>query len=150
PPEQAHREAAELERATRASNRRFWLARTARYRGTHRTVRRVRAGAVRGLAVRDLPDAFLRDLLANPDAAFLRPGTRLLKQCVSSTVAELEMPTTDGPRAVILKRVNVRSALGPLKNLFRSSAVRRPWLMGHGLCERQLPTARPLAVFHRL
>ena len=149
PPEQAHREAAELERATRASNRRFWLARTGRYRGTHRTVRRVRAAGVRGLAVRDLPDAFLRDLLANPDAAFARAGTRLLKQCVSSTVAELEMPTPDGQRPVILKRVNLRSALDPLKNLFRPSAVRRSWLMGHGLCERQLPTPRPLAVFHR-
>ena len=144
------REAAiDLERATRASNRRFWLARTARYKGTHRTVRKVRAGRVRGLAVRDLPDDFLRELLRDPDAVFAHPGTKLLKQCVSSTVAELELPTPAGPRAVILKRVNVRFALDPLKNLFRSSAVRRSWLMGHGLCERQLPTPRPLAMFHR-
>ncbi len=139
----------ELERATLASNRRFWMARMARYNGTHRTVRKVRAGAVSGLAVRDLPDDFLRTLLADPDAAFTRPGTRLLKQCVSSTVAELEMPTPDGPRTVILKRVNVRSAAEPLKNLFRASAVRRSWLHGHGLCERWLPTPRPLAMFHR-
>jgi tRNA A-37 threonylcarbamoyl transferase component Bud32 len=142
-------DAAELERATRTSNRRFWLARTARYKGTHRSVRKVRAGRLRGLAVRDLPDDFLRELLADPDAAFTRPGAKLLKECVSSTVAELEMPTPAGPRAVILKRVNVRSALDPLKNLFRSSAVRRSWLLGHGLCERWLPTPRPLAVFHR-
>jgi tRNA A-37 threonylcarbamoyl transferase component Bud32 len=143
------REAAELERATLASNRRFWLARTARYAGTHRTVRKVRAGAVRGLAVRDLPDAFLRELLRDPDAAFTRPGTRLLKQCEGSTVVELEMPTPGGPRSVILKRVTVRSALDPVKNLFRSSSVRRSWLLGHGLRERWLPTPRPLAMFHR-
>ena len=141
--------ARELERATLASNRRFWVARTARYAGTHRTVRKVRAGAVRGLAVRDLPDDFLRALVANPDAAFTRPGTRLLKQCVSSTVAELEMPTADGPRTLILKRVNVRNALDPLKNLVRRSAVLRSWLLGHGLQERWLPTPRPLAVFHK-
>jgi tRNA A-37 threonylcarbamoyl transferase component Bud32 len=147
--EDPRREAAELERATLASNRRFWLARTARYRGTHRTIRQVRAGAVRGLAVRDLSDAFLRDLLADPDAAFVRPGTRLLKRCVSSTVAELEMPTPDGPRAVVLKRINCRSALDPVRNLFRSSSARRSWLQGHGLCERWLPTPRPLAMFHR-
>ncbi len=140
--------ARELERATLASNRRFWMARTARYAGTHRSIRRVRAGRVRGLAVRNIPDDFLRALLANPDAAFTRPGTRLLKQCVSSTVAELEMPTPDGTRTVILKRVNVRSAFDPLKNLFRSSAVRRSWLLGHGLRERWLPTPRPLAMFH--
>ncbi len=144
------REAAiELERATLASNRRFWVARTARYEGTHRTIRAVRAGAVRGLAVRDLPDDFLRELLRDPDGAFARSGTKILKRCVSSTVAELELPTPAGPKAVILKRVNVRSALDPLKNLFRSSAVRRSWLQGHGLCERWLPTPRPLAMFHR-
>ena len=87
-------------------------------------MKKVRAGRVRGLAVRDLPEEFLRELLRDPDAAFAQSGTRLLKRCASSTVAELEVPTTDGPRAVILKRVNVRSALDPLKNLVRSSAVR--------------------------
>lgn len=138
-------DATRLEAATRASNRRFWLARTARYKGTHRTVRRVPGG----LAVRDLPASFLRRLITNPDAAFERPGTKILKRCEGSTVAELTLPTPDGPRRVILKRVNVKSALDPLKNLFRSSAVRRSWLHGHGLCERQLPTPRPLAMFHR-
>ena len=141
--------AAELERATRASNRRFWMARTERYKGTHRTVRKVRAGRVRGLAVRDLPDDFLRELLRDPDAPFTQPGTKLLKRCLTSTVTELEMPTPTGPRTVILKRVNSRFAIGPTKNLFRSSAVLRSWLQGHGLCERWLPTPRPLAMFHR-
>jgi hypothetical protein len=74
---------------------------------------------------------------------------RLLKRCASSTVAELELPTPGGPKSLILKRVNARGALGILKNLLRPSAVRRSWLMGHGLCERWLPTARPLAVLHR-
>jgi tRNA A-37 threonylcarbamoyl transferase component Bud32 len=141
--------ARELECATRASNRRFWIARTARYAGTHRTIRKVRAGRVRGLVVRDLPDDFLRELLRDPDAAFTMPGVKVLKRCATSTVAELELPTPDGPRAVILKRVNVRSALEPLKNFYRSSAVRRSWLLGHGLRERWLPTPRPLAMFHR-
>lgn len=137
--------ATELERATLASNRRFWVARTARYKGTHRTVRKVRGG----LAVRDLPAEFLAELLRDPDALFAKPGTKLLKRCVSSTVAEVEMSTPAGPRAVILKRVNPRSVLDPVKNLFRSSAVRRSWLLGHGLCERWLPTPRPLAMVHR-
>jgi tRNA A-37 threonylcarbamoyl transferase component Bud32 len=139
---------ADLERATRDANRRFWLARTERYKGTHRSIRKVRAGPVRGLAVRDLPDGFLHELLANPDAAFTQPGAKLLKQCVSSTVAELELPMPGGPRTVILKRVNTRSALDWVKNLARPSAVRRSWLFGHGLRERWLPTPRPLAMLH--
>jgi tRNA A-37 threonylcarbamoyl transferase component Bud32 len=147
--EEATAEAAELELATLASNRRFWMARTARFAGTHRTVRKVKSGRVRGLAVRDLPGDFLRALLADPDAAFTRPGAKVLKECVGSTVAELQVPTPDGPRAVILKRVNARSTFDALKNLFRSSAVRRSWLQGHGLCERWLPTPRPLAALHR-
>ncbi len=147
--EDAHTQAAELERATRASNRRFWLARTARYRGTHRTIRKVRAASVSGLAVRDLPDDFLRDLLRDPDAILARPDARVLKRCVGSTVVEFDIPTPDGPRSVVVKRVNVRSALDPLKNLFRSSAVRRSWLYGHGMLERWLPTPRPLVVLHR-
>ncbi|MCI0704772.1 MAG: hypothetical protein L0241_27255 [Planctomycetia bacterium] len=139
----------ELERATLASNRRFWLARTARFEGTHRTIRRVRVGNVRGIAVRDLPEEFLRTLLADPDAIFTQPGAKLLKQCVSSTVAEVQIATPDGIREVILKRVNVRNTLGTLKNLFRSSGARRSWILGHGLCERWLPTPRPLAMVHR-
>jgi tRNA A-37 threonylcarbamoyl transferase component Bud32 len=144
----ANKEAAELERATADSNRRFWMARTERYKGTHRSIRKVRAGCVRGLAVRDLPDNFLRELLANPDTAFTRPGAKLLKQCVNSTVAELELQTPDGPRAVILKRVHARTAIDLWKNFFRASAVRRSWLFGHGLRERWLPTPRPLAMLH--
>lgn len=145
----AQEAATELEHATLASNRRFWIARTERYKGTHRTVRKVHAGRTSGLAVRDLPDDFLHALLADPDAAFNRPDTKLLKQCVSSTVAELVLSTPGGSRAVILKRVNLRGLLDPLKNLFRDSAVWRSWLLGHGLCERGLPTPRPLAIFHR-
>jgi len=139
--------AKEIEHQTGASNRRFWLARTARYAGTHRSIKKVRGRRARGLAVRDLPPDFVRALLNDPDAVFARPGTTLLKDCETSTVAEIEMPTPDGPRAVVLKRVPA-TLLGAAKNLFRSSAVRRSWLLGHGFLARHLPTPRPLALFH--
>ncbi len=142
-------DAADIERATLASNRRFWLARTQRYKGTHRSIRTVRVGKVRGLAVRELPEEFVRKLATDPDAAFTRPGATLLKQCVNSTVAELEVPTPTGTMSLILKRVNTRDARSLLKNLGRPSAAWRSWLMGHGLCERWLPTPRPLVVLHR-
>lgn len=137
--------AKEIEHQTGDSNRRFWLARTARYAGTHRSIRKVRGA--RALAVRDLAPDFVRELTNDPDAFFARPGTTLLKDCDTSTVAEIVMPTPDGPRAVILKRVPA-TLFGAAKNLFRSSALRRSWLLGHGLRERWLPTPRPLALIH--
>ena len=106
---------------THASNRRFWAARTARYKGTHRTIRKVRAGGVRGLAVRDLPDGL-------PPRAARRPGRGVhpARYEVAEAVREFDRRGTGdadarpGREAVILKRVNVRSVLDPLKNLFRS------------------------------
>jgi tRNA A-37 threonylcarbamoyl transferase component Bud32 len=62
--------AKELERQTHASNLRLWAGREGRWLGSNRTIRRVRRGSVRGLAVRDLPDDFLQSLLADPDAVF--------------------------------------------------------------------------------
>jgi serine/threonine protein kinase len=135
----------DLERRTAASNLRFWAGRVRRCLGTGRHFRRVKAGAVRGWAVRDLPGDFLREFLADPAAVFRRPGVRVLKDARTSTVAALDLPTPDGPRSVVLKRVNVRRWHEPVKNLFRPSAVVRSWVNGHTLRDRRLPTPRPLA-----
>ena len=59
------------------------------------------------------------------------------------------MPTSDGPRPVILKRFNIRRGHEPLKNMFRRSPALRSWITGHSLRDRWLPSPRPLAVFHR-
>ncbi|MBX9585224.1 MAG: hypothetical protein K2X87_33375 [Gemmataceae bacterium] len=138
----------EVERYTAASNLRFWAGRVSRCRGTNRHFRRVKAGAVRGWAVRDLPEEFLREFLADPAALFRRPGVRVLKDSRTSTVAALDLPTPAGPRPVVLKRVNVRRWHEPVKNLFRPSAVVRSWVNGHTLRDRWLPTPRPLAAVH--
>jgi tRNA A-37 threonylcarbamoyl transferase component Bud32 len=141
--------AAELELRTVASNLRFWAGRRSRCLGSNRYFRRVGGGNYRGFAVRELPEDFLRGLLADPDSALARPDARILKDSRTSTVAVLAMPTADGPVPVVLKRVNLRSRAEPLKNLFRASHVLRSWVNGHTLRDRCLPTPRPLAVFHR-
>src|SRR5262249_3881190 len=46
-------------------------------------------------------------------------------------------------------RFNVKSWGAPLLSLLRRPPALRSWINGHGLCERCLPTARPLAVLHR-
>src|SRR5205807_7151277 len=52
-------------------------------------------------------------------------------------------------RRVIYKRFRVTSRKDPWLALLRHSPAVRSWINGHGLRERCLPTARPLAVFHR-
>ena len=148
-PHELRRGAKELERATIVSNLRFWAGRESRCLGNNRYFRRIRRGDFRGFAVRDLPEEFIQQLLANPDALLREPQTPLFKDSRTSTVAVLTMPTPAGVVPVVLKRVNVRSRWEPLKNLLRSSQVLRSWVSGHSLRDRCLPTPRPLAVFHR-
>jgi serine/threonine protein kinase len=73
----------------------------------------------------------------------------VLKDSPTSTVVEMTMPGPDGPIPVVLKRVNVRSWIAPIKNLLRPSQVLRSWVNGHALRDRRLSTPRPLAAFHR-
>ncbi|HUR53915.1 MAG TPA: lipopolysaccharide kinase InaA family protein [Gemmataceae bacterium] len=141
--------ALDVERDTSASNLGFWASRESRCVGRNRYFRRL-TGTFRGFAVADLPQEFLAELLADPDAAFAKPTTGILKDSRSSTVAELVMPTADGPRSAILKRFNVRRRHEPLKNLLRRSPALRSWITGHSLRDRWLPSPRPLAVFHRI
>lgn len=144
----AYTTARDLERRTHASNLRFWAGRVPRCLGKSRHFAKLDAGAVRGWAVRDLPEEFLNDFLADPTALFDRPGVRVLKDSRTSTVAALAIPTPEGPRPVVLKRVNVRWWHEPVKNLLRPSAVVRSWVNGHTLRDRWLPTPRPLAAAH--
>jgi tRNA A-37 threonylcarbamoyl transferase component Bud32 len=120
---------------------------------------------VRGWAVRDLPAEFLYNLLENPDAPFASHSSRvhqgstespqssndaiLLKDSPTSTVVEMTLPGPDGPIPVVLKRVNVRSWITPIKNILRPSQVLRSWVNGHAFRDRRLSTPRPLAAFHR-
>jgi tRNA A-37 threonylcarbamoyl transferase component Bud32 len=134
--------ARDLEAATAASNHRFWARRVSRYRSDNREFRRVKGG----YAVRDFPADALRAWLADPDDPFDRPGVVRLKDSRSSTVVAGELP--DG-RRVVLKRFRWKGWPSAGKNLFRASPALRSWLLGHGLRDRGLPTARPVAVFHR-
>jgi hypothetical protein len=73
----------------------------------------------------------------------------LLKDSPSSTVAEFDLAMGGTLRRVIYKRFRVTAWSDPLLALLRHSPALRSWINGHGLRERCLPTARPLAVFHR-
>jgi tRNA A-37 threonylcarbamoyl transferase component Bud32 len=141
--------AIDVERRTERSNARFWTARLERYTRSNRQYRTARGRGVAGFATRDLPDEWLARLLADPDGPFRDPEARIIKDSRSSTVAELTIPSSDGPQPVIYKRFRVKSSMILAKNLLRPSTALRSWLLGHNLLDRWLPTARPLCVLHR-
>src|SRR5262249_35790821 len=65
------------------------------------------------------------------------------------TVTELALSVGGLERRVIYKRFRITAWSDPWVALLRRSPALRSWVQGHGLRERCLPTARPLAVFHR-
>jgi tRNA A-37 threonylcarbamoyl transferase component Bud32 len=141
--------ARDLERRTWRSNLRFWRHRDRRCLVTNRYYYRLQSEAVVGWAVRDLDAGAMAKLLADPDAPFQQPGITLLKDSRSTTVAEFDLFGGGVARQVIFKRFRVTAWSDPWLALLRRSPALRSWINGHGLRERCLPTARPLAVFHR-
>lgn len=141
--------ARDLERRTWRSNLRFWRHRDRRCLVTNRYYYRLQSEAVVGCALRDLDPGAMAGLLADPDAPFRQPGVTFLKNSRSSTVVEFDLPAGGIVRRVIYKRFCVTAWSDPWLALLRRSPALRSWINGHGLRERCLPTARPLAVFHR-
>jgi hypothetical protein len=116
---------------------------------TNRYYQRIRSRGVGGYAVRDLDPSSLSALLASPDEPFEWPGTVVLKHSRSSTVAEIDIRVGGIVRRVIYKRFTATAWSDPWTGLVRWSGALKAWIYGHALRDRLLPTARPLAVFHR-
>lgn len=126
-----------------------WRQREHRYLGDNRDFYRLTHAGNQAWAVRDLAPELLAKLLADPDAPFTWPGSRLLKDSPSSTVAEVALPELKGERPVIYKRFLVTKPTDPVLGLFRDTPALKSWRNGQRLLEVGLPTARPLAVLHR-
>jgi tRNA A-37 threonylcarbamoyl transferase component Bud32 len=137
----------ELERLTRESNLRFWAARDRRCLANNRYYRRINTGTYRGMVVGDL-DGSLAPLLEDPNR-LIDQSVNLLKDGRSSTVIETMVSLRGEPVAAILKRFRSVDRRDPWLALLRRTPTVRSWVSGHGLRERCLPTARPLAVLHR-
>ena len=154
PPRLADRQAVadgarDLEERTWQSNLDFWRSRDRRCLLNNRHYRRFRIASTAGHAVSDLDRHDLTNLLYDPDAPFKIPGAKFLKDSRSSTVAEVTVRVNGHELAAIYKRFRVTSRTDAVTNCLRHSPAIRSWIHGHGLCERCLPTARPLAIFHR-
>jgi serine/threonine protein kinase len=138
-----------LEQRTWTSNLHFWRRRDRRCLATNRYYERLRSPGAVGHAVRDLDRDTVAALLADPDEPFRRRGAKFLKNSASSTVVEFAIPVNGAMVPVIYKRFRVTTWSDPWLALVRRTPAVRSWVHGHGLRERFLPTARPLAVIHR-
>jgi tRNA A-37 threonylcarbamoyl transferase component Bud32 len=141
--------AAEVETQTWLSNVDFWRKRDRRCCRTNRYYHCFIRGPYSGHATADVALGDLEPLLADPLAVFKQPGVVLFKHSPSSQVVLFDMVIGGQTRRVVLKRFSPRKWQPSLAALFRPSPALRSWIYGHGLRERLLPTARPLAVWTR-
>ena len=141
--------AADVEEKTWISNVDFWIKRDRRCCRTNRYYHCFPQGPYSGHATADIALGDLNQLLADPLAVFKQPGVVLFKNSPSSQVALFDLVIGGQTRKVVLKRFSPREWQESLAALFRPSPALRSWIHGHGLRERLLPTARPLAVWSR-
>ena len=90
-----------------------------------------------------------REWLDNPLDLIRRDRTGLIKDSHSAYVCRAQLPTSDGPLEVVVKRSRWRTWLKRCAGLVWDSRNLRSWKRGYQLLNRGLPTARPLAVVER-
>lgn len=106
----------------------------------------LQSGRRRILATSELPAAELRRLLDHPDQLLWQNLHRPVKIDHDSLMVEAQLPLLGGPVHVAYKRYGARNWWKSFCGMFRRSRARRAWHLGHALLERQIPTARPLAM----
>jgi tRNA A-37 threonylcarbamoyl transferase component Bud32 len=145
-PENAARD---LESRTCKSNFVFRCGRDRRCMGSNRYYQKVRSPVVAGHAVREMDGQLLQQLLEDPARPFADPARIILKDSRTSTVAEIQVNTADGPRPMIWKRFQAKKPFTSLLNRLRTSPALRSWQTGYAFWNRRLPTPRPWLVLHR-
>ena len=138
-----------IEAATRSWAERLWTRWGRRCRGDNKYFATYRGDRSWAVAAKDVDPSAVRALLADPDAPFADPGSRLVKTSRTTTVAEATLSVGGAPVPIIYKRFNRKKALDPVLNLFRPSRAWRAWQNGQHLACRGVPTPRNLVVIGR-
>lgn len=90
-----------------------------------------------------------RRILANP-LDLVRPDrSEVIKDSHTAYVCRAQLVTEQGPLEVVCKRARTRTWFKKCYHLFAGSRNMRNWRRGYQLLNRNLPTARPLAVLER-
>jgi len=78
------------------------------------------------------------------------PRRSIIKDSSSATVCRVQLPIENHePLEIVIKRAIPRNLLKRIKNTFRTSRAMLTWQRANALLNRQVPTARPLAVLER-
>jgi serine/threonine protein kinase len=141
--------AARIEGSTRAWAERLWRRWGRRCRSTNKYFQVISDKMCWCVSSRDLDSGEVARLIADPDAPFHDPGSTILKDSRTTTVAETTMLVRGTPTPVIYKRFNRKKWLDPLLNVFRPSRAWRSWQAGQDLLSRGIPTPQNLAFLSR-
>ncbi len=90
-----------------------------------------------------------RNWLSHPKDLIRRDRPGVIKDSHSAYVGRTHLPTQDGPLEVIVKQGRRRTFFKRISRLFAPSRNLQSWKKGYQLLNRDLPTARPLAVLER-
>jgi tRNA A-37 threonylcarbamoyl transferase component Bud32 len=134
-----------IENATRLWAERLWKRWGRRCRTTNKYFEVFPGRPCWCVAARDLDPETVRTVQADPDAVFGQPGTRILKESRTTTVAETTMLVRGQPTRVIYKRFNRKKWLDPALTLLRPSRAWRSWQAGQHLASRGISTPQNLA-----
>jgi hypothetical protein len=139
-----------IETATRDWAERMWRSWGKRCRKTSKYFIAESGPLTWSVASRGLDCATLRMLRDNPDLPFSQPGTVILKNSRTTTVAETTMVVDGKPTRVIYKRFNKKKWLDPVLTYFRPSRAWQAWQAAQHLASRGIPTPRNQAFIARL
>ena len=90
-----------------------------------------------------------RRLLADPTGLLTTDPTRLVKGSQTGDICRTELTWPDGSLPAICKRPTPRNALKKLLYPVTQPRTRMAWQKGYALLDRDIPTARPLALLER-
>lgn len=105
----------------------------------------VRVGKLRGLICADLNQAFIQDLLKDPDSLFQKPGAGILKQSGNTRTLRL---SAEG-KEWFLKHYRFRGWLHSFMGLFRGSRGRKAMAMARMAAGHGIPTPQPVCFLER-
>jgi serine/threonine protein kinase len=148
-PIDARRFGLQIEETTQLWAERLWRRWGRRCRSSNKYFEVFPGRASWCVAARDLAPEEVASLLEDPDRPFHEPGTIILKDSRTTTVAETTMTVGGRPTAVVYKRFNRKKWLDPILTLFRPSRAWRSWQAGQDLASRGIPTPRNLAFLAR-
>lgn len=87
--------------------------------------------------------------LSDPQSLLRGDRGDVIKDSHTAYVCRTQLPTDEGPLEVICKRHRPRTWLKRIHHMLRDSRNLRAWKRGYQLINRDLSTARPLAVMER-